>query len=166
MEGSRESGPSTSKSQMPQWAGGGLILMAIAGFAVFGSRNLETGSLAEIGPGLFPKALAIFLMIAAVFLLWTGWQSRLGADRINFTGRSVRAVIAILGAVFVFGLTVRSLGLAFATPIAILVSGFADSGTRWLELAIFASALTAFCAVLFRFALGLPIPLAPWLLGY
>jgi hypothetical protein len=26
--------------------------------------------------------------------------------------------------------------------------------------------LTTFCAVLFRFLLGLPLPLAPWLLGY
>jgi hypothetical protein len=26
--------------------------------------------------------------------------------------------------------------------------------------------MTAFCVGLFKFALGLPIPLAPWLLGY
>ena len=26
--------------------------------------------------------------------------------------------------------------------------------------------MTAFCIGLFKFALGLPIPLAPWLLGY
>ena len=41
---------------------------------------------------------------------------------------------------------------------------------RWMiiagELLIFAAILTAFCIGLFRYALGLALPVAPWLIGY
>jgi Tripartite tricarboxylate transporter TctB family len=93
-------------------------------------------------------------------------SGRTEGEALIFTWQSARGLIAILGAVIVFGLTIRPLGLALATPIAIMISGFADKATRWLELAAFAIGLTIFCGGLFRFALGLPIPLAPWLIGY
>jgi Tripartite tricarboxylate transporter TctB family len=166
MDQPQESDVAASKGKFSQQAAGGVVLMAVAGLAIIGSRNLETGSLAEIGPGLFPRALAAFLMFTSALLLWRGWQPRTVPDSRFLTGRSLRAVVAILGAVLVFGLTIRGLGLLLATPIAILVSGFAGSDTRWVELSIFAVALTVFCSGLFRFALSLPIPLAPWLLGY
>jgi putative tricarboxylic transport membrane protein len=37
---------------------------------------------------------------------------------------------------------------------------------RWKETILFGVLMTAFCIGLFKFALGLPIPLAPWLFGY
>jgi putative tricarboxylic transport membrane protein len=40
----------------------------------------------------------------------------------------------------------------------VIVSGAASPETRWRELVIFALVLTAACVGLFRFALGLPIP--------
>jgi putative tricarboxylic transport membrane protein len=72
----------------------------------------------------------------------------------------------ILGAVVVFGLSVRPLGLAVAGPLAIMIGAFASEDVRWIEAVVFGLLITAFCAGLFKFALGLPIPLAPWLLGY
>jgi hypothetical protein len=31
---------------------------------------------------------------------------------------------------------------------------------------VYALAITALCTGLFRFALGIPVPVAPWLIGY
>lgn len=72
-----------------------------------------------------------------------------------------------------------ALGLLGAGPLAILISGFASKETKWKELVIFAVCMTTFCLLLFKgislpnsaggwttYGLNLPIPLAPWLLGY
>ena len=75
-------------------------------------------------------------------------------------------MLFVLGAILVFAYSVRPLGLAVAAPVAILIGAFASSDTRWGETLLFSVVMTAFCIGLFKYALGLPIPLAPWLVGY
>jgi putative tricarboxylic transport membrane protein len=65
-----------------------------------------------------------------------------------------------------FGAAVRPLGLVIAGPLAIVIGAFASSEVRWSETLVVGTIMTVFCIGLFKFALGLPIPLAPWLLGY
>ena len=89
---------------------------------------------------------------------------------------SLRGLLCILGAVIAFGLTIRgfdlgvvklpALGLVVAGPLAVTLAAVADAGTRPREIVIFAIGLTAVCVIMFRFILRLPIPIAPWLLGY
>ena len=61
--------------------------------------------------------------------------------------------------VVAFALTIRSVGLVLAGPLVVVVSGAASSDVRWKELVAFAVVMTAFCVVLFRSILGLPIPI-------
>jgi putative tricarboxylic transport membrane protein len=79
---------------------------------------------------------------------------------------SVRGPVFILGAAIVFALSVRPLGLAVAGPLTVVVGAFASPQTRLVETLIFSAVMTAFCVTLFKFALNLPIPVAPWLIGY
>ncbi len=67
----------------------------------------------------------------------------------------------ILASVAFFGLAIRTLGLAVTGVITVLLSGAAIDDFRIKEGLIFAIAITAFCAFLFPFALGQPIPLWP-----
>jgi hypothetical protein len=53
-----------------------------------------------------------------------------------------------------------------AAPILLVLAGLATSETKWLEYVPYVIGLPIFCAVLFRVLLGLPIPLAPWAVGY
>jgi type I restriction enzyme S subunit len=53
--------------------------------------------------------------------------------------------------------------IAFAGPLAMLVSCFAADDVRWKEAIIFAVAMTAFCIILFKVLLGLPIPVIAFL---
>ena len=78
----------------------------------------------------------------------------------------VRGPIFILGAAVAFALAVRPLGLAVAGPLVIVISAMASRETRLVEMLIFGTIITAFCLLLFKFALNLPIPVAPWLVGY
>jgi putative tricarboxylic transport membrane protein len=139
---------------------GGLAVIAVAAFAFWLARNLPTGAAGAMGPGTLPKGLAVLLgVLGAVLVL-----NSLGGERM--ARWSVRGPLFVLGALVLFGLTVRPLGLVVAGPLAIVASGFASSEVRWRETLVYGLAMTAFCVGLFKFALGLPIPLAPWLVGY
>ena len=46
--------------------------------------------------------------------------------------------------VVVFALTIRTLGLAFAGPLAMIIGSFASEEMRWKETIIFAAGMTAF----------------------
>jgi hypothetical protein len=143
---------------------GGLAVVCISVIALLSSRALDAGTLREIGPGLFPVALAVLLLGLGVAVTVQGLRS---SDGTAFLHRDVlRPMVFILGAIIVFGFTIRPLGIVVAAPLALLLGGLASHETRWREFLPFALGLTVFCTVLFRFLLSLPIPLAPWWAGY
>jgi hypothetical protein len=74
--------------------------------------------------------------------------------------------VFVLGAIAAFAITVRPGGLLVAGPLAIFIAACASSESRLVETLVYGVLMTAFCIGLFKFALGLPIPLAPWLLDY
>ncbi len=139
----------------------GLLLLALAAAGYFGGLNLNPGHLSAMGPGMMPKitstGLAIFgVMLVAQSLLVEG--APVGAW-------NVRGIVFVFGAVLVFAATVRGLGLAVAGPLAVIISSLADRETRLVEIVPFALVMTVFSAFLFKWVLGLPIPLMPLLLG-
>jgi putative tricarboxylic transport membrane protein len=141
---------------------GGLAVIAVAVFAFWQGASLPIGTLGGMGPGMLPKGLAILLGLLGALLAVDAVLE--GSPRIERW--SLRGPVFVLGAVVAFGAAVRPLGLVIAGPLAIVISGFASNEVRWGETLIFGAIMTAFCVALFKFALGLPIPLAPWLLGY
>lgn len=151
---------------------GGALVAGLALIAWISARGLDFGSLAEIGPGLFPVALAVILLCLSLVLIGLG-VFRKSVENLDLpNAMAKRSLLAILAALVAFALTIKgtgfspALGVTGATPLAILIAGFASAETKWRDLIIFAVVLTTFCAVLFRILLGLPLPLAPWLLGY
>lgn len=142
--------------------GAGLFLIAVAAIALWQGAELSAGTLGEIGPGMLPRALAVLTGLCGIAILVGSFLSE-GAALERW---AVRGPVFILGAAVAFGLTVRPLGLAAAGPIVVLIGACASSETRWHEAGLFAVVMTVFCLLLFKVALGLPIPVAPWLIGY
>jgi putative tricarboxylic transport membrane protein len=141
---------------------GGVVILAVAGFAFWLASDLPGGAGGGMGPETLPKGLAVLFGLLGLLLA----VSALFEDGLPLERWSIRAPLLILGALVVFGLAVRPLGLVVAGPLAIAVSAFASDEVRWKETIVFGVLMTVFCIGLFKFALGLPIPLAPWLLGY
>jgi putative tricarboxylic transport membrane protein len=141
---------------------GGIIIIAVAAFAYWLGSGLSIGSLGGMGPGLLPKALSVLLAVLGLLLL----ISSLREAGEQVTMGSLRGPLFVLGALVAFGLAVRPLGLVAAGPLAILVAAFGSDEVKWLETIVSSILTTVFCIALFKLALGLPIPLAPWLLGY
>jgi putative tricarboxylic transport membrane protein len=146
----------------PQDVAGGALLLAIAAIALWLSADLPAGSLRQLGPGMFPRALAVLTGLAGAAILLDAFLQ----DGPAFERWQFRAPVFILGAAVAFGFAVRPLGLLIAAPLVMVIGAYASPETRWREVLIFGGVMTVFCVALFKFALGLPIPVAPWLIGY
>ena len=140
----------------------GLFLLAVAGVAWWGTSELPLGESSGIGPGFMPKGVALLIALFGVLILGLG----LTATRAPIDRLALRGPLFVLGAVVVFAASIRTLGLAFAGPLAVIISAMADKDMRPVEVVVFAVLTTAFCVGLFKFLLRLPVPLAPMLLGY
>ena len=141
----------------PQDFAAGLFLVAIALFGMIGGWKLSMGTMSGVGPGMLPKVTA--LMIAAFGILLIVQSLVTHGDVLEQF--SIRGLVFILGSLLVFAATVRTLGLAFAGPLAVIVSAFAEKHVRIKEIIIYAVLLTGACILLFKYLLKLPIPILP-----
>jgi hypothetical protein len=152
-------------------AGAFLILLGLG--ALWASSNLNMGTLRAMGPGMLPKSLAVISAGLGVLLM----LQSLKVEGPALEAWNWRGVIFVVVGVCLFALAIRgtdlpgrldipAIGLIAAGPLVAIVSAFASPETKWGEVLIFGAVMTLFCALLFKYALGLPIPLAPWLLGY
>jgi putative tricarboxylic transport membrane protein len=147
---------------VPRDIGAGIFLMLIAAIGIMMTGDLGSGDSVGIGPGLMPLGVSGLLALVGIVVLIGGVSTRNETVSLG----SLRGPVFVLGAVALFAATVRPLGLAIAGPIAVVISALADPQSKPLEIAIFTVAITTFCVLLFKYALRLPIPLAPILLGY
>ncbi|MGL4728873.1 MAG: tripartite tricarboxylate transporter TctB family protein [Bosea sp. (in: a-proteobacteria)] len=159
------------RPKAPQDFAGGVFLIIFGLFAWWLGKDLSTGTLRAMGPGMLPKAFALILAGLGVLMALNSLRSRGPA----LEAWSVRGILLVLGGCLLFGLMIRgfqigslkvpSLGLVVSGPLVVLVAGLAAPDKSWRELILFAGVMTLFCGILFKYILGLPIPLAPWLIG-
>jgi hypothetical protein len=143
----------------PQDFAAGLFLVAVAGFAIWQASDLPLGTLRAMGPGMLPRAVALMVAAGGVMLIILSFVQRGPAlERVHWRGP-----FFILGGIILFALTIRTLGLLLAGPIAMFFGSMASDEFRWKESIVFALALTGLCIVLFKFILGLPIPVVAFM---
>jgi Tripartite tricarboxylate transporter TctB family len=163
--------PAQLKPRSPQDFAGGVFLIIFGLFAWWLGSGLPTGTLRAMGPGMLPKAFALILAGLGALMVFQSMRAHGPA----LERWSIRGILLVLGGCILFGLMIRgfeigpikvpSLGLVVSGPLVVLVSGMAAPDKSWREIIIFAIVMTVFCGGLFKYVLGLPIPLAPWLIG-
>lgn len=150
----------------------GVCLVAFGLFAYYASSDLPFFTQGGVGSGLLPRSLSILVAVMGLIQIVVTWK-----EPPESTGRwPIRDMLPVLAGIFLFAVTIRGfdfgafkvpvLGMAVATPLAIFCSGLAAKDVRVAELAIFSVVLSAICIALFRYALGLSMPVAPWAIGY
>jgi putative tricarboxylic transport membrane protein len=72
-----------------------------------------------------------------------------------------RGPLFITSATLIFAITVRPLGLVFASFVSLIVSSIATEEGNWIETIIWSAVLTLFCSLLFPYGLNLPLQLWP-----
>jgi putative tricarboxylic transport membrane protein len=153
----------------PRDLSAGACLLGIAAVATWQGSSLELGTLRQMGAGMVPRVLAVLVGVCGGVLgVRSFWQP--GNSAPELADRSAwaawRPSVFLLAAAVAFGLSVRPLGLVVAAPLAIVLCTLASPESRRRESLWFALGMTTFCLVLFRRLLSLPIPVAPWLIGY
>ena len=151
------------KSILPTWIKGpqdfigGLALVAIALFALWASSDLQGMHGFSFGAGTAPRMFSVLLLGLGAAIAIVGVLTE-GAHLAKYHWRGPLFVtLAILS----FALTIRPMGMIFSAMTSFLIAACGSAETRWVETIIVGACLTAFCSLLFPYALGLPLQLLP-----
>ena len=138
----------------------GLMFIAFGAAFIFIAQDYTFGSARRMGPAFFPIVLASILVLIGLVVAVRGLLVGEEPPR-GFTWRGLLLVII---STLLFGALVRGAGLVVATPVLVGISAFGSHLFKWKVTAMLAIGLTAFCVVVFVYALGLPMPvIGPWL---
>lgn len=157
MAGDTETEASRGTIKSPQDFVGGVALLALTIVAYFAMTKLGSMRGFSFGAGTVPRLFCLLLGTLSVLIIASSFANR-GPRLENVPWRGP---VFILAAVVFFGLSIRTLGLGITGVITVLLAGAAVEDFKIGEGLVFALVMTAFCAFLFPFALGQPIPLWP-----
>jgi putative tricarboxylic transport membrane protein len=147
----------TGKIRNPQDFIGGLVLMAVAVFAVWAASDLPGMHGFAFGPGTAPRLFAglLFAFGAVIALMGLLLQGP-ALERYHFRGPFWITVSTL-----VFAALIRPAGLIIASFVSIMLSAAGSNEVKWVESIFVAIGLTIFCTILFPYLLNLPFQLWP-----
>lgn len=137
---------------------GGLALTALGLFAAYyANEHYEIGNLRRMGPGFFPVSLGLTLAVLGILVALPAWFRE---------GPVIQASWKTLGFVtlslVVFSLTLKTLGLIFATSLAVLLSSIPDRGIQWKNRLLLCVGVSVLTYLIFIMGLGMLLPVWPW----
>jgi putative tricarboxylic transport membrane protein len=141
----------------PQDYYGGVVLMALALFALWASSDLQGMHGFSFGAGTAPRMFAVLLLALGAAVALIG----LLQDGAAMQAYSWRGPLFVMLAIVAFAVSIRPLGLVVSGLASFLISALGTPETRWVETVIVGVCLTVGCAFLFPYVLGLPMPLFP-----
>jgi hypothetical protein len=136
---------------------GGVVLMAIALFALWASSDLQGMRGFSFGAGTAPRMFGGLLVALSAGIALTGLITE-GPALAHY---SWRGPLFVMAAILFFALAIRPLGLVVTAFTSFMIAATGSHETRWLEAAIVGACLTLGCAILFPYVLGLPMPMFP-----
>ncbi len=136
---------------------GGLALVGLAALVLLLIQDLPMGRATRMGPAYVPTLLAYGMGGLGVILALRSFF--MGDDQIE--AWSFKRLAIVLGALIVFGLTLRPLGLGIAAFLLTFISAFAAEDAKWKESALFSLGLCVFAVVVFIQGLGMPLSILP-----
>jgi putative tricarboxylic transport membrane protein len=120
-------------------------------------RNYRMGTAFRMGPGYFPVVLSSLLIVVGIIIAGSAFRG----NEVRFTKFSWRPLIVVSVAVIFFGLILKGAGLALTTLVMVVASRVARPGYPWIETVILGVVISALCAGIFYFGLGIQMPLLP-----
>lgn len=136
------------------WTGVIYIVVGVSAFVM--ARNYALGSAARMGPGYFPTAIALLLVVVGAVVVVRSFLSEGGFIE-NFAWKPAALV---LGSIVAFGFLINRAGLIIAAVVLLLGCAAASARFRlgWLPT-LGMVALITFCVVVFVVGMRVPMPL-------
>ncbi len=145
------------KSKTDFWAG--IMFLAFGGiFAGYGMRY-TIGTAAKMGPGYFPMILSTIVILLGMVISLSSVSVRATVEKVEKFDWPV--LFVVMGAVVLFALLLKSLGLIISQLILIAFSSYASPKFSWKSTLINAAVLILLCLLLFIWTLKLPFTLWP-----
>lgn len=136
---------------------GGIVLIALALFALWASSDLQGMRGFSFGAGTAPRMFGGLLVALGAGIALTGLLSD-GAAMAHY---SWRGPLFVMASIVFFALAIRPLGVVVSAFVSFLIAAMGTHETRWIETIIVGACLTLGCALLFPYVLGLPMPMLP-----
>jgi hypothetical protein len=139
----------------------GLLFMSFGGVALVVSQSYAVGTAARMGPGYFPRALGILLIVLGAVLALRGFRPS-PEPRPAWRWRPLAVVLA---GVAIFAVAAQWLGLVLAALLLVVVSSAASPEFRWKEALLSGAVQGAATVAVFVWGLGIPLPVWPMFLA-
>ena len=148
---------------------GGVIFAAIGATFALIAKGLPflpfmpgyaMGTPARMGPAFFPFWLGLLLFILGVIIAFNGVRER-GGEGSAFPKFYWKPILLVLGAVVVFGMVMKPIGMLLAGVVLIVIASYGSPTFELKRSIILGVFLSVFCALVFVWGLKLPIPLCP-----
>jgi hypothetical protein len=144
------------RNQKDFWSG--VMFFAFGLFFAIGAQNYPFGSAQRMGPAYFPTVLGALLAAMGIFIAVKGLGSKVRDDVEPFHWRPL---LLVLGAVLLFALLLRPLGLVLSILLLIFVGALGGPDFKSKEVIVVAVAMIALVLVVFIWGLALTVPVWP-----
>lgn len=130
----------------------GMVFIVIAVTALIASKDFAMGSTLRMGPGYFPRVLAVILLLFGIAVALRGLRL---PQRVE-GGWGWRPLLFVLASMVAFAFLMDRVGLIPSIVVMFFISAAAGHEFRWLEVTVLAVLMSAFAVGVFIYGLGLP----------
>lgn len=148
-----------SRIRNQQDVAAGLLYMLFGAAFSVGALGYKLGDPSRMGPGWFPFAIGLLLVVVGAVTAWSG--IRPNAAELKVRTPELGPLAWIIGAVVLFGLLLQPMGLVVSLLVLVLVSSMASHEFSWKAALASAVALILFSTAVFIWGINLQIPLWP-----
>jgi hypothetical protein len=132
---------------------GGTALGVVGAYFLYHSFGYGIGTPRQMGAGFFPMMLGTISIIVALLILVGSLRHRVGIPSVAW-----RPLIAILGGIALFGLTLHHIGLVPTIALTTVVAAAGDTDAKVFQTAVLAAIVSFGIWLIFVVGLNLPVP--------
>lgn len=137
----------------------GVLFLAVSIFYFLMSFNYATGTAARMGPGFFPRMVAVLFGLISLGVIFSSMSPR--AKREDLERWDIKGLLWITGSVVLFGVLLTTFGLIVALTGLIIVSSLASPEFTWRGAIVNTVVLIVFCVGVFVYGINLQFPVWP-----
>ncbi|MGI8526745.1 MAG: tripartite tricarboxylate transporter TctB family protein [Pseudolabrys sp.] len=150
-----------SRIKRDYYAGALMVLIGLV--AANDGTHYAMGTLRQMGPGYFPVALGVLLIVLGALIAGTASTGGPASEEAALPHSEWRGWAAIIAGPVAFIILGKYFGMAPATFACVFISALGDRETTLKGAIILASAMTAFGVILFSYLLKIPMPVLKFL---
>jgi hypothetical protein len=137
----------------------GLMFAGFGTAALVLGRGYAVGSASQMGPGYYPTAIGLVLLVLGIAITLRALVHRNGDEPAR--PFQLRTLATLTFSVVGFALLIDRIGLLVSGVLLVIGCRLAAPGFRWAEVLVLGAVLAGCAALIFGLGLGIPFRLWP-----